>query len=134
MYWTGINKWKPSQKRIQHYLSHKFSFFRRFLSLIYFFYRYLFSFVFSMGILYPSCLLAAPRMPWDDSLMVVQNSLTGTTAHILIIIAIAMSGLLWALGEQGSMIQKAGKIIFGGSIATGAVSICAALKLVGGGY
>lgn len=79
-------------------------------------------------------LWADPRMPWDDSLMVVEQSLTGTTAHIIIIIAIAMSGLMWAIGEQGSMIQKGGKIIFGGSIATGAVSICTALKLVGGGF
>lgn len=77
---------------------------------------------------------AAPRMPWDDSLMVIQQSLTGTTAHIIIIIAIAISGLMWAVGEEGSIIQKAGKIIFGGTIATGAVSICTALKLVGGGF
>ncbi len=83
-------------------------------------------------LLLPSRLLASTQMPWDDSLLVIQNALTGTTAHILIIIAIAMSGLMWAIGEQGSMIQKAGKIIFGGSIATGAVSICSALKLVGG--
>jgi type IV secretory pathway VirB2 component (pilin) len=77
---------------------------------------------------------AAPHMPWDDSLMVVQQALTGTTAHIIIIIAIALSGLMWAIGDQGSIIQKAGKIIFGGTIATGAVSICTALKLVGDGY
>ncbi len=83
-------------------------------------------------LLLPSRLFASTQMPWDDSLLVVQNALTGTTAHILIIIAIAMSGLMWAMGEQASMIQKAGKIIFGGSIATGAVSICSALKLVGG--
>ena len=83
-------------------------------------------------LLLPSRLLASTQMPWDDSLLVIQNALTGTTAHILIIIAIAMSGLMWAIGEQGSMIQQAGKIIFGGSIATGAVSICSALKLVGG--
>lgn len=79
-------------------------------------------------------LLAAPRMPWDDSLQVVMDSLTGTTAHIIIIIAIAISGLMWAIGDQGGIINKAGKVIFGGSIATGAVSICSALKLVGGGF
>lgn len=81
-----------------------------------------------------SPLFAAPRMPWDDSLMVVQQSLTGTTAHIIIIIAIALSGLMWAVGEQGSIVQKAGKVIFGGTIATGAASICSALKLLGGGF
>jgi type IV secretory pathway VirB2 component (pilin) len=76
---------------------------------------------------------AAPRMPWDDSLLVIQQALTGTTAHIIIIIAIALSGLMWAIGDQGSLVQKAGKVIFGGTIATSAVSICTALKLLGGG-
>jgi type IV secretory pathway VirB2 component (pilin) len=85
-------------------------------------------------LLFPSLLMAGQSMPWDDSLMVVEQALTGTTAHVLIIIAIAMSGLMWAIGEQGSFIHKAGKIILGGSIATGAVSICTALKLVGGGF
>ena len=83
--------------------------------------------------LFSSLALAAPHMPWDDSLQVVEEALTGTTAHLSIVIAIALSGLMWAIGEQGSLIQRAGKVIFGGTIATGAISICSALKLISGG-
>jgi type IV secretory pathway VirB2 component (pilin) len=89
--------------------------------------QFLYGFIFFLVTSTFDPVLAAPIMPWDSSLTVIQNALTGTTAHILIVIAIAISGLMWALGEQGSMIQKAGKIVCGGAIATGAVSISTAL-------
>lgn len=95
-----------------------------------YFTRFIFRFI--SALVMPTLAFATPRMPWEDSLEAIQHALTGNTTHVLIIIAIALSGLMWAIGEQGSIIQKAGKIVFGGSIATGAASICAALKLAGG--
>lgn len=81
-----------------------------------------------------SKLAFAETMPWDDSLTVIQNALTGTTAHIIIVIAIAMAGIAFAVGEHGSLFKKGAAIIFGGSIATGAASLYMALKLSGSGW
>jgi type IV secretory pathway VirB2 component (pilin) len=76
----------------------------------------------------------ADTMPWDNSLTAIQQALTGTTAHVIIVIAIAMAGLAFAVGEQGSLFRKGAAIIFGGSIATGAASLYAALKFSGSGW
>lgn len=81
----------------------------------------------------PALAYAQPNMPWDDGLLQIQRALTGTTAHIIIVIAIALGGIAFAIGEQGGIIKKAAAIIFGGSIATGAASLYMALKLSGGG-
>lgn len=70
-------------------------------------------------------------MPWDGSLRVIQNALTGTTAHIAIVIAIAMAGLGFAFGEHGGLFRKAMGIVFGGSIAVGAASFYTTLQIGG---
>lgn len=90
------------------------------------------------SVIIPTCLFVFPRMllasnslPWENGLLEIQHALTGTTAHIIIVIAIAMAGIAYAVGEQGSIIRKAAGIIFGGSIATGATSLYLALKFTG---
>lgn len=70
-------------------------------------------------------------MPWDNSLRVVQNALTGTTAHAAIVISIAMAGLGFAFGEHGGLFRKAMGVLFGGSIAVGAASFYSTLQIGG---
>jgi type IV secretory pathway VirB2 component (pilin) len=70
-------------------------------------------------------------MPWDGPLKVVQSALTGTTAHIAIVIAIALAGLGFAFGEHGGLFRKGMGIIFGGSIAVGAASFYTTLQIGG---
>lgn len=82
-------------------------------------------------LLFPRVLLASSTMPWEDGLLEIQHALTGTTAHIIIVIAIAMAGIAYTVGEHGSILRRAAGIIFGGSIATGATSIYLALKFNG---
>ncbi len=70
-------------------------------------------------------------MPWDGPLLTVQNALTGTTAHTIIVICIAGTGIAFACGEHGGLFRKGAAIIFGGSIAVGAVSLYSTLGFAG---
>lgn len=70
-------------------------------------------------------------MPWDGPLTAVQNALTGTTAHTIIVICIAGTGIAFACGEHGSLFRKGAAIIFGGSVAVGAVSLYSTLGFAG---
>jgi type IV secretory pathway VirB2 component (pilin) len=72
-----------------------------------------------------------PAMPWDNGLAQIQNALTGNTAHALIVLAIAITGIAVALGEHDSIFRKAASIVFGGSIAVGAVSLYSTLRFSG---
>ncbi len=72
-----------------------------------------------------------PSMPWDDGLTQIQNALTGNTAHALIVLAIAITGIAVAVGETDSVFRKAASIVFGGSIAVGAVSLYSTLSFSG---
>jgi type IV secretory pathway VirB2 component (pilin) len=72
-----------------------------------------------------------PAMPWDNGLTQIQNALTGNTAHALIVLAIAITGIAVALGENDSIFRKAASIVFGGSIAVGAVSLYSTLRFSG---
>jgi type IV secretion system protein VirB2 len=73
------------------------------------------------------CVLADDDLPWDSPLQTLLRGFTGTTAHLLILIAIVLSGLGFAMGEHGSMMRRAIGIVFGGSIAIGAASLAATL-------
>ena len=44
---------------------------------------------------------SGPSMPWDTPLQNVERALTGTVAHWIVIIAIALSGIGFAFGESG---------------------------------
>ena len=72
-----------------------------------------------------------PSMPWDRPLKTLQDVLTGTTAQVMIIIAIAVSGIAFAMGDTGTVFKRAGGIVFGASIATGAASLFATLGFSG---
>ncbi len=70
-------------------------------------------------------------MPWNPPLEKVKAALSGTTAHSIIVIAIILTGIGFAIGEHGGLIRKALGIIFGGSIAVGATSLYATLSIGG---
>lgn len=70
-------------------------------------------------------------MPWDSPLTKIQNALTGTTAHLAIVIAIAVAGLGFAFSPEGGVMRRVFSIIGGGSIATGAVSLYTTLGIGG---
>jgi type IV secretory pathway VirB2 component (pilin) len=70
-------------------------------------------------------------MPWDSGLTAIQNALTGDIAHFVIIIMIASAGIAFAVGEQGGVQRKIAAIVFGGSMAVGAVSLYQTLSIGG---
>ena len=47
-----------------------------------------------------------PPMPWDGPLETIRDSLSGTVAHILVTVAIILTGILFALGEGGSAARR----------------------------
>lgn len=71
-------------------------------------------------------------MPWDGPLISIMQDLQGTVAHTLIIIAIVVTGLLFAFGEHGTSMRKIGGIAAGGSLALGAASFVSGLGLGSG--
>jgi type IV secretory pathway VirB2 component (pilin) len=70
-------------------------------------------------------------MPWSDPLSVIQSWLTGYLAHTALIITIAMSGLILAFGETGSVFRRIGGAVFGISMAAGATTVATALHIGG---
>jgi type IV secretion system protein VirB2 len=61
-------------------------------------------------------------MPWDGPLHNIEQDISGTVAHVFIVIAIVATGLMWAFGEHGSSMRKVMGIAAGGSLAMGAAS------------
>jgi type IV secretory pathway VirB2 component (pilin) len=70
-------------------------------------------------------------MPWDGPLQTIQQALSGTTAHMAILISIILSGIGLALGEHGSLMRKGMSVVIGGSIALGATSLYSTLNMGG---
>ena len=59
--------------------------------------------------------------PWETAVQALQQSMTGTIAKGLALVAIVVGGLMFAFGEGGSKKMLAG-IIFGLGMALGAAS------------
>jgi type IV secretion system protein VirB2 len=72
-----------------------------------------------------------PAMPWDGPLTTVEKALSGTTAHMAILIAIVLGGIGFAIGEHGGILRKCMGVIIGGSIAVGATSLYSTLQMGG---
>ncbi len=78
------------------------------------------------------------NLPWDGPITIIEQDLSGTIAHAFIIMAIVVTGLMWAFGEHGSSMKKVMGIAAGGAIALGATSLISGLNLgsgavIGGG-
>lgn len=62
-------------------------------------------------------------MPWDGPLNTLLKTLSGNTAKGLVLVAIAVSGIGFALGESGGFMRKMMSIVMGASVAIGSVTI-----------
>jgi len=71
----------------------------------------------------PALAFASTTQPWDTPLQTILNSLTGTTATIIIGIAMALAGLTVAFADLQGGMAKLVKVAFGGTIAIFAVQI-----------
>jgi type IV secretion system protein VirB2 len=74
---------------------------------------------------------SGPTMPWDGPLQTILNSLSGTVAHVLITVAVIVTGLVFAFTEHGSGARRLFGVAFGGAIALGALSFMTAVGWAG---
>ena len=72
-----------------------------------------------------------PAMPWDGPLRTILQSLSGTVAHVLITVAVVVTGLVFAFTEHGSGARRLFGVAFGGAIALGALSFMTAVGWAG---
>ena len=72
-----------------------------------------------------------PPMPWDGPLLMILASLRGTVAHVLITVAVIMTGLVFAFTEHGSGARRPFGVAFGGALALGALSFMTAVGWAG---
>ena len=70
-------------------------------------------------------------MPWDEPLIRIQENLTGPVASAVIIIAVALAGVMWALSDHGTGMRRVSQVSFGAGVALGAVSFVTALGFSG---
>ncbi len=77
---------------------------------------------------------AGATMPWDAPLTRLVNNLTGTTARLLVTVAVVGAGLLWAFTRNEEGLKKLGQIAFGGAIALGAATFMANLGFAGAAF
>ena len=73
--------------------------------------------VFLLTILSTVALASSTGMPWETPLQTIENSLSGPVAKTIGVIAIIITGLMYALGESGSFFHKGVGIVFGLSVA-----------------
>ena len=74
---------------------------------------------------------SGPAMPWDAPLQTILSSLSGTVAHVLITVAVIVTGLVFAFTEHGSGARRLFGVAFGGAIALGALSFMTAVGWAG---
>ena len=72
-----------------------------------------------------------PPMPWDGPLLMILASLRGTVAHVLITVAVIVTGLVFAFTEHGSGARRLFGVAFGGALALGALSFMTAVGWAG---
>ena len=72
-----------------------------------------------------------PSMPWDGPLNAILTSLSGTVAHVLITVAVLVTGLVFAFTEHGSGARRLFGVAFGGALALGALSFMTAVGWAG---
>jgi len=57
-----------------------------------------------------------PPMPWDGPLYMILASLSGTVAHVLVTVAVIVTGLVFAFTEHGSGARRLFGVAFGGAL------------------
>jgi type IV secretion system protein VirB2 len=71
------------------------------------------------------------EMPWNAPLQSVVDNLSGPTGHALVLIAIMLSGIIWAFTRHEEGGKKIGQIAVGGSLILGAASLMTSMGFVG---
>jgi type IV secretion system protein VirB2 len=72
-------------------------------------------------------------MPWEQPLQQIEQSLQGPVAKAIAVIVIITTGLSLAFGDAGGGFRRLIQIVFGLSIAFGAVSLLSTLFQFSGG-
>jgi len=70
-------------------------------------------------------------MPWNGPLTAVVDNLSGPTGHALVLLAIMVSGIIWAFTRHEEGGKKIGQIAVGGSLILGAASLMASFGFSG---
>lgn len=86
------------------------------------------------GALLPNIAYAStggPEMPWNAPLTAVVNNLSGPTGHALVLLAIMISGIVWAFTRHEEGGKKIGQIAVGGSLILGAATLMASFGFSG---
>lgn len=65
----------------------------------------------------------ALTMPWESPIRQVLDSLSGTTAQLLVIGGIVVTALTFIWGEGGGVFRAGVRILAGGAVAIGASSL-----------
>ena len=73
------------------------------------------------------------NMPWETPLQSILDSITGPVAKIAGVIAIAITGLMWAFGDTSGVMRRGIQIVFGLSVAFTASSFFLSFFSFGGG-
>ena len=61
--------------------------------------------------------------PLDNTLMRIEQDITGFWAYTLVTIALVVAGVMFAMGEAQGTMKKLGGIVMGGAIALGSTSM-----------
>ncbi|HXC24742.1 MAG TPA: TrbC/VirB2 family protein [Gemmatimonadaceae bacterium] len=72
-----------------------------------------------------------PDMPWNGPLTAVVTNLSGQTGHALVLLAIMISGIIWAFTRHEEGGKKIGQIAVGGSLVLGAATLMASFGFAG---
>ncbi len=70
-------------------------------------------------------------MPWNSPLQNLLAALSGTTARLLIALALVIGGFTWAFSRSEEGVRRIGQTVVGGAIVIGATSIVTSLGFVG---
>lgn len=73
------------------------------------------------------------NMPWETPLQSILDSITGPVAKIVGVLAITVTGLMWAFGDTSGVLRRAIQIVFGLSVAFTASSFFLSFFSFGGG-
>ena len=67
------------------------------------------------------------RLPWEEVLTLILESITGPVARVVSAVAVVVTGLTWMLGEHGRGARHLFGVAFGVSLALGSLSFLEAL-------
>jgi type IV secretory pathway VirB2 component (pilin) len=77
--------------------------------------------------LFSTIVLGSTGLPWETPLQTIQRSLSGPVAVAIAIIAIVVSGFMYAFGESGSMFKHLCFVALAISLALGAATFVSAV-------